>query len=91
MPETQAARSSPVFIGPVVETVGELGLLAAYALVFLLTVLVVSASAVACAALAIPRVLSRGVSASAASSRARETSTAASPQLWHANPSGGRR
>ena len=65
----------------------ELGLLAVYAMMFALTLVVVSGSSIVYAILAIPGALTR---ASVDEDRVlmRERSSAA---LWHANPSSGRR
>ena len=63
----------------------ELGLLAAYALMFVLTVLVVSLSAIAYWILAIPRALTRAVTT------ASPTPQPPASRIWQANPSTSRR
>lgn len=68
MLETQRARTSPPFV---IEIVTELCLLAAYAVMFALTILVVSTSTIAYAVLASAQWFWRNVGASSVSMRAR--------------------
>ena len=64
--------------------VAELGLLAAYGVMLALTLVVVSASAIVYAALALPRMLTQGDAPAPSPERS-------GPAFWHANPNGGRR
>ena len=87
----QDARPAP--LSSVVSAVGgvviEVGLVFAYALMFVLTVLVVSASAIAYAAFVIPRLLTRRIDGGAVGPRLRGSNSAST--LWNANPNVGRR